>query len=950
MAGGSVSKKDSTMEELIKRFDDFFKKDEEGNKTLNLDFFNKQVQTASNNIGYVVPAIVDVTKEQVAVINKGLEGVINFIQAFQTANTFFAMMAENPGKIEKYEESFDLNKIEALEKQLIDDVNRDLTEMDAFLTDTFKEISSYYVLLANVIYSEETGKKIKIEDRRYIFSDVYERKIQPLSGEREVGLGLVQIINSFDNLTKKVRKIKIDKDSDKTKEVYTVKSSEGGRIDLEISVLESLKSLSAGLMSSLKRVGFVVEEESKSVEKAKNIILNQKFAAEWGKKTTFESSQIVKREFEVLKFFKNKSKELKAMKELVKATSDGKKKSDIKNASDKLKKELEDAKKYHDKIVSEQIKFINQTVRAFADIIKLWGEQVDNEVHIGQVAGKCIKVIKKLTKLQVKENADVQALLLSGKTQDSIQKTCNEAKGLKNANKVMSLLMERIKALLNFNKKLEDENQYYYKTNTEMDEFKNKKVKEVSQLLNYKYENSVKKAEESINNFNQILNKLSSEPNIGANTKLVNEFNTYFENLITLFDNFEKQLGEAKEVVNIENFKDYCDNLGTNINNVSDNIQTLIKNFNGLKETFTDDFDDYKKAFQAYNEFVKTVGPLVDAVEYIIKVNKKLSSEKIDLKVLNHSIKSFKNRFDRLKQDQEAYNKTSEELSKVMKEVGLNHDYYKDFEKRLGEENKDLLNKLNEELKKYYYDKELLDKMYKKVDAWIKKFDSKFKEYKKDLKSMKTGFFSKLFKTKSYKKSEFWDELKTVEKSLKKYDKHMNKIKDKINLEHKKGEPVKSFCKNSVVLINDLLKSYSTLVKEVYSVVEVMRVVVTNINELINKGYFDEFKQMIAVINEFNEKLEDIEEKNIDLDEFQEIPIDKLMNTFNDLTDFQRLSKATEENAVKLKNNKETLVKKTKSLRISLINFFLKYLTSVYPESTKEGKRYKKMLVKLKNS
>jgi len=106
-------------------------------KGLNLDFFNSNLENASNNLAFVVPQIVDVSKEQISIINNGLENVINFMRAFQIVNTTFAMMARTPTKINEFKE--DLNKVKNLETDIVLDVKSSLNNLSKTLAETFKK-------------------------------------------------------------------------------------------------------------------------------------------------------------------------------------------------------------------------------------------------------------------------------------------------------------------------------------------------------------------------------------------------------------------------------------------------------------------------------------------------------------------------------------------------------------------------------------------------------------------------------------------------------------------------------------------------------------------------------------------------------------------------------------------------------------------------------------------
>jgi two-component sensor histidine kinase len=135
-----------------------------GKKTLNLEKFNNHLENASNNLGEIIPGIAQISKEQIALINHGLEGTINFISSFQTLNTAFSVFAEKPDALMKY--SNRIEELENLEDFLLKDINLALTNMESMLKATFKEVAGYYTALANIIYSEEESGTITVDYKR----------------------------------------------------------------------------------------------------------------------------------------------------------------------------------------------------------------------------------------------------------------------------------------------------------------------------------------------------------------------------------------------------------------------------------------------------------------------------------------------------------------------------------------------------------------------------------------------------------------------------------------------------------------------------------------------------------------------------------------------------------------------------------------------------------------
>ncbi|MFA5333994.1 MAG: hypothetical protein WC376_05875, partial [Candidatus Nanoarchaeia archaeon] len=174
----------------------------DGDKSkLDLKKFNKNLSLASENLGNIVPNIIEVSKEQVALVNNGLEGTINFIRAFQTFNTAFAVFVEKP---EIFEQRYKgrITELENLEEKLIKDVGDNLSNLDEMLSETFKEVAVYYTALANIIYSEDEGgfiaghyrRSSKLKDK---MKNIYERKDTSKTFVMKKSLGLVQIIQSL---------------------------------------------------------------------------------------------------------------------------------------------------------------------------------------------------------------------------------------------------------------------------------------------------------------------------------------------------------------------------------------------------------------------------------------------------------------------------------------------------------------------------------------------------------------------------------------------------------------------------------------------------------------------------------------------------------------------------------------------------------------------------------
>ena len=217
--------------------------EKDGKKTLDLKKFNDNLEIASNNLGEIVPGIAQISKEQVALINHGLEGTINFISSFQTLNTAFAVFAEKPtiSTAEKPEESMKellknsqtIKELEDLEGFILKDISSSLVNMESMLNATFKEVAGYYTALANIIYSEDESGEIVIDYKRNrelenfldeVMGKDRKRTININGEEKDIkrkhtlkkSLGLVQIIQSLVDVSKEIEKVDIKID-DKTK-------------------------------------------------------------------------------------------------------------------------------------------------------------------------------------------------------------------------------------------------------------------------------------------------------------------------------------------------------------------------------------------------------------------------------------------------------------------------------------------------------------------------------------------------------------------------------------------------------------------------------------------------------------------------------------------------------------------------------------------------------------
>ena len=914
-------------------------------KKIKLKAFNENLKTASSNLGIIIPDIVEISKEQVALINHGLEGVLSFIQAFQTVNTTFAILAENPEKAVLF--SNKLKDVQDLEGRVIDDVKESLKNLDTMLGETFKEVSVYYDALGQIIYSEEAGGKIEIKYKRNdpelaeMMNKIYRRESKTKEHELEKSLGLIQLIETLDKVSRKIKKIKI---GETTQKYYLIKTTKGAEIKLDIEIFNALQSLSGELLDSLKNVGFLVDDEVKGVKKVESEVFQAKILSNYGVRTALELEKTLEKKRKVVDFFIKKASDINKLEQFQKER-DNTERAEIFQEITKLKKEKKDALAVHDEIIKAQIKIINKVVNVFANIVSLWGDQVDNEIHIGQVADKAAKSLKKLAKVQLKINkdADEQTLLVAASTQDEIRKTSEKAKDLKTVGKVMQFLLERVKTLISFNEGLENQIKKFHSSTKKADEYMNNKLEKVKELTNNKYPKMKNKINKIIKKFDKNLRKLGNDENLFQNMRLLDEFEQNYKIIDEEMEEFIQKVNVKTEDVNASNFEEYCKNLGVPLDELDNKIDHLFDNFNKLSKTFRDDFEKYMKVSDAYRSFVKELSPMLDLISYVISLERKLAEEKIDLKNLNYRIKAFQNLFNKLKESQKQQAELDNNLKEIMKKLGMKKNYFSEYAEKLDKEFNNLFSYLQDFTKQYFNDEKKMKIAYEGAEKWIKEFEVDFSDYNRELKNMKIGFFQKLFKTQSYKKSEFWKELNTIKNSFEKYDKMIKKLGG-INL--KKAENVETFCKNSVILINELLKGYQDLMNELYNSVNTMSFVLENLQNLTSEGYINTFQKMLESFRNLNAKLDETEKKTYDLKEFEQFNVSDTLEKLRNVTNFENLSNATNEQKIKLEEYNKELKNDAERVRKTMLEFFLKYLTqpNIYPADSEKGRKYREML------
>lgn len=911
---------------------------------LDLDVFNDNLKGASENLGRIIPSIVEVSKEQVALINHGLESVINFIRSFQTVNTTFAVMAENTDKIDEFKE--DMGKVQDLEQRIVEDVKSSMTSLGALLKETFIESAAYYSVLGQIIYSEKAEEiifeytrsdSLKSDLQKFIPS--FKREYPDLSKTTfKKALGLIQLIKSLEQVSNQLQTVTLP---DKT-EVYEAKiAGKEKPIFLKVDVLKSLKSLSGELIGSLNKVGLLVKDEHAQVKVLRYDQYQQLVISQYGLDLINQSINGIKRDRNIIQNFMDKCLELKRTGKIVVSEREGYEKFKIEK---ELTGTVDYAKGLHDEIVRNQLVFITKTVDVFIQIVSLWGDQVKNEVHVGQVAGRAALALKTLTDVQKKVSSDVneETLLIAADTQEIIRTTCADAEQLVNVGKVMKFLMERLKALVAFNENINSQISTFYKKSLEGKEFKNDKIDELRKVINARFPQVKERIRDAIKEFAEKLDKLSGDKNLIQDKELFERFNVRYGTIKSSLDNFKKLIDERTKTLSITNFKDSCSALDTYSCELNIEFEEMFSNLKGLKKTFNDDFKVFIELSEAYKVFVKELGTLLEFMDYIISIEKRLAAEKIDLKTLNYTIPAFQKLFENLKKGQSETANNNIELAKVMASVRLSaRDYFKGYRNELDKTSNGLFSRLEAFVKTYFSDQERFDAAYEKVKSWVSTFEINFKDYNKQLRKAQGSFFDKLFQTEDYKKSAFFEKLTDIQKSLEIYEtKIQNLEKVKFARSKEKGESVKTFCENAPKLVKDMLAGYSSVINELYDITNTMFLVVGNLKLLTDEGYIKQFNKLLQSIQTFNKDLDKIEaETKKDFEEFIPVDVTNMVATLKQIPDFSKLYDLTSSQIKLFSGYKKEMEEDIITIRSKLITFFLAYVVAYYGKS-KEAVTY----------
>ncbi|MFA5744127.1 MAG: hypothetical protein WC936_04920, partial [Candidatus Nanoarchaeia archaeon] len=782
----------------------------------------------------------------------------------------------------------------------------------------------------------------KLKDK---MKNIYERKDTSKTFVMKKSLGLVQIIQSLVDIKKDIKTIKLE-DGKEMKEYYITTSSKDkdAKIKVDIDIIDALKNISGELINSLNNAGLFIKDENDKIQIIKTKALQQRYVSQSGKKAVENILENLKKHKKITEFFKNNFEKIKQLKKVEVKENE---KAKLHEALVLEMHEGDNAKKVSDKIIKNQMDLIIEVVNAFGSVISLWGDQVTNEISIAQVADKAVISIDKLSQVQIKSGIENEDLLVAKKAQAAISKTCSYAKELKNVGKVMQMLLQRVKSLLSYNKGLESQIKQFYSGNKEMQNYRNSKLKEIKKLMYERYPQVSKQVSKTIETFNDKIKYLADKKNNSGNDKF---FNKIIENYIRIRSsiiNSNKLIKEKTSLIenDVSKFSESCIALGKSLDKSDDQTDNFYDTFIKLKETYNDDFKIYLSMSDDYREFIKGLSPMLDLMRYMISMEKQLGQQKIELKVINQSLKAFTLIFEENKKIQKEEAQLDKELFKMMKDLGLSEkDYYKEYKKQLGDL-KNMLEDLEEEVKDYFKDAEQkTSEAYKLANNWIGSFEVNFKDYNDKLKSLNIGFFEKLFKTQSYKDKDFWQELKVVKKSFDSMDNHISKL-SKMNL--KPGNDVPQFCKFSVTFVNEMMKGYEELIIEVARILGIMNIVNENLSKIQGTNIKD-FKNMIKLIKEYNEKLENLEKNTKNLEEFEQLNVDKILDIIQHFTDFSKLSDTSKDYLKDLDEAKDDIKSLINNLRNNLLVFYTTYLTKVLPFG-KEKNNYKKIYEEAKS-
>jgi hypothetical protein len=925
---------------------------DDGEKSrLDLTAFNRNLENASKNLGTIIPSIIEVSKEQVALINNGLEGTINFIKAFQTFNTAFAAFVEQPEIFEKKYKG-KMEQLESLEKTIMDEVKDNLSGLNEMLTETFREVSVYYTALGHIIYSEEEGGAIEVGYNRSNalaekMGKIYTRKDNHSKGfSMEKSLGLVQIIQSLIDIEKEVKHIRID-DIETSQYYIQGKTGENeSRIKIDIDVIIALKGISNELLSSLKSAGVLIENESTHINEIKSDAFKQKSLAENGLNAVREIIGKLGEHAKVTHFFRNNFGYIKKISGYSIAAKD-KEQAKIYDEVAQKEKENSKAKEVHDRIIKNQMDLIIKVVNSFGSIISLWGDQVNNEISIAQVADKAVIAIDRLSRVEIKEDINVEGLLIAKKTQKAIGEACSYASELKNVGKVMQMLLGRVKSLLSYNKGLESQIRMFHSSKDEAKDYAYEKLHEIKSILYEKYPKISKNVSATLDEFNKKMESLSKKKNQKENQDLINNLISSYERI---GDNVQREKiyieAETKIISSdIAKFEESCKNLGERLNITDDSIDSIFDSFKGFRKTFFDDFEVYMKLSQDYRELIGGISPMLDLMSYMISMQKQLGQQKIELRVINQSLKAFVALFGEMKKIQAEERLLDNDLMKVMKDAKLSKmDYYEDYKKKLGSF-RELFEELESEVIEYFKDAQSkTGKAYSLANEWMSSFEVNFRDYNKELKSMNIGFFEKLFKTQSYKEKDFWQDIKEVRKSFDATDKRINNL-SKLNL--KKPKNVAEFCKFSIDFVNQIFTGYKDLIVEVNRIVQVMHLVNENLSK-IQSTKLESFSGMIKSFKKFNSQLDELEDQTVNLEEFDRLNVDNMLKSLSELTDFKKLENVSRIELEKLNKIKGHAIQDVEDLRNQLLVFYTTYLTKALHDG-KEKEKYSKIYEEAKS-
>ncbi|VVB74487.1 Uncharacterised protein [Candidatus Tiddalikarchaeum anstoanum] len=935
---------------------------------LDLGKFNSNIKTASENLNYIIPSIVAVSKGQVMIVNEGLENVVNFIRAFQTVNTTFALVAANPTDGNKISHLFeDIDEMQTLETTIIKKVKSSLENLGKDLKDSISESVIYYSALAQIIYSESEEGVIELP--QFEDSEIKQKLMASMpeefkSGTRlKKGLGLVQLIKSLDDLTKGVSKIS-EKIGDKIGIDYIPIKAKGTdneihEIRLKVDILESLKSMSKELISALNKAGLLFAVQTNQVKQIKADQYGQWVFSQYGVESVKTLVNSIDETSEIINYFKEKvAKAVGIANYKAGDTSvSGKFLLEKYAAMESTDKAAEEANKLHNEIVKKQAEFIDKVVQAFAKIVAAWGDSVDNEIQIGQVAGKSVDVLRKLSEVELKvdKSLNQDALLITIDAQRSITKTCDTAKDLKNLGQVMRFLLDRVKSLLAFNKGMHLDITKYTEKVGETKEFQ-KAQKEKSRKALYKtYADKIKSISVVFNGFTETMIKLSELARKSDNLHFFERFVDNYKQVKESMNSLKQLINKSTENVNATNFSESCKelNIGDQISldKVAKKLHLLFEDFKSLRETFRADFEEYKVLSVHYKSFIDQIQPLLGVLDYVVGIDKDLADKELDYKLLNASIYAFKDVFEDIKKSQNEQVKIDQQLMKLMEQLGMNRlDTYKKYKEDLfGTETK--LSKLFDELelfvKQGLEEQGRLKDAYSQVKQWVKTFEVDFKRYETDLNEAKVNFFSKLFNADNYKKTAFWERLNDIEKSLINYDDKINQLEHLELSEIKPGNEVKGFCDNSIEFVKKLLNGYSSVVNEMYSIASIMALFLGNIKTLLDEGFIKEFKDTFELIDKANNKLSEIKKKTgAEMDEFENVSTSQIMPILDKLKplmsnekegketkwNFYSISERAKMQEQLLLRYKDEIAKDVDEVRGLLIKFFVYYLKKVLPK------------------